>query len=65
MQIALHANIIRDEIQCSDLSFMRQSGRRSSHCLRVFIKKTQKTPSAELRLALKGQQEMLDEQEDY
>ncbi|HDV8221169.1 type II toxin-antitoxin system RelE/ParE family toxin [Enterobacter hormaechei] len=33
--------------------------------LRVFIKKTQKTPSAELRLALKRQQEMLDEQEDY
>ncbi|MGU0055955.1 hypothetical protein ACVXG7_09115 [Enterobacter hormaechei] len=25
----------------------------------------QKTPSAELRLALKRQQEMLDEQEDY
>ena len=33
--------------------------------LRVFIKKTQKTPSAEIRLALKRQQEMLDEQEDY
>ena len=33
--------------------------------LRVFIKKTQKTPSAELRLALKRQQEMLDEQKDY
>ena len=33
--------------------------------LRVVIKKTQKTPSAELRLALKRQQEMLDEQEDY
>jgi phage-related protein len=33
--------------------------------LRVFVKKTQKTPSAELRLALKRQQEMLDEQEDY
>ncbi|OAT39273.1 putative phage protein [Enterobacter soli ATCC BAA-2102] len=32
--------------------------------LRVFIKKTQKTPSAEIRLALKRQQEMLDEQED-
>lgn len=32
---------------------------------RVFIKKTQKTPSAELRLALKRQQEMLDEQKDY
>ncbi|MGS2874136.1 type II toxin-antitoxin system RelE/ParE family toxin [Enterobacter huaxiensis] len=33
--------------------------------LRVFIKKTQKTPSAEIRLALKRQQEMLDEQENY
>ncbi|WP_296240202.1 type II toxin-antitoxin system RelE/ParE family toxin [uncultured Enterobacter sp.] len=33
--------------------------------LRVFVKKTQKTPAAELRLALKRQQEMLDEQEDY
>lgn len=33
--------------------------------LRVFIKKTQKTPSAELRVGLKRQQEMLDEQEDY
>jgi phage-related protein len=32
--------------------------------LRVFIKKTQKTPSAEIRLALKRQQEMLDEQKD-
>jgi len=35
------------------------------YLLRVFIKKTQKTPSAEIRLALKRQQEMLDEQEDY
>ncbi|MEH3775086.1 type II toxin-antitoxin system RelE/ParE family toxin [Enterobacter asburiae] len=33
--------------------------------LRVLIKKTQKTPSAELRVALKRQQEMLDEQKDY
>ena len=33
--------------------------------LRVFVKKTQKTPTAELRLALKRQQEMLDEQKDY
>ena len=33
--------------------------------LRVFIKKTQKTPSAEIRLALKRQQELLDEQENY
>lgn len=31
--------------------------------LRVFIKKTQKTPPAELRLALKRLQEMQDEQE--
>lgn len=35
------------------------------YLLRVFIKKTQRTPSAEIRLALKRQQEMLDEQEDY
>ncbi len=35
------------------------------YLLRVFIKKTQKTPSAEIRLALKRQQVMLDEQEDY
>ena len=34
------------------------------YLLRVFIKKTQKTPSVEIRLALKRQQEMLDEQED-
>ncbi|HIE5388387.1 type II toxin-antitoxin system RelE/ParE family toxin [Enterobacter sp. ECC-175] len=33
--------------------------------LRVFIKKTQKTPLAEIRLALNRRQEMLDEQEDY
>lgn len=33
--------------------------------LRVFVKKTQKTPTAELRLALKRQQEMLNEQKDY
>ena len=33
--------------------------------LRVLIKKTQKTPSAELRVELKRQQEMLDEQKDY
>ncbi|EGQ5290553.1 MULTISPECIES: type II toxin-antitoxin system RelE/ParE family toxin [unclassified Enterobacter cloacae complex] len=38
---------------------------RTIFLLRVFIKKTQKTPSAELRLALKRQQEMLDEQKDY
>lgn len=35
------------------------------YLLRVFIKKTKKTPSAEIRLALKRQQEMLDEQEDH
>ena len=35
------------------------------YLLRVFIKKMKKTPSAEIRLALKRQQEMLDEQEDY
>lgn len=35
------------------------------YLLRVFIKKTQKTPSVEIRLALKRQQEMLDEQEDH
>jgi len=33
--------------------------------LRVFVKKTPKTPSAEIRLALKRLQEMRDEQEDY
>jgi len=33
--------------------------------LRVFIKKTQKTPTAEIRLALKRLQEMRDEQKDY
>lgn len=33
--------------------------------LRVFIKKTQKTPPAEIRLALKRLQEMQNEQEDY
>lgn len=38
---------------------------RTIFLLRVFIKKTQKTPSAELRLALKRQQEMLDEQDNY
>ncbi len=32
--------------------------------LRTFIKKTQKTPSAEIRLALKRKQEMLDEQKN-
>jgi len=35
------------------------------YLLRVFIKKTQKTPPAEIRLALKRQQEMLDEQENH
>ena len=35
------------------------------YLLRVFIKKTQKTPSAELRLARQRQLEMVDEQEDY
>jgi len=35
------------------------------YLLRVFIKKTKKTPSAEIRLALKRPQEMLDEQEDH
>lgn len=34
------------------------------YLLRVFIKKTQKTPSAEIRLALKRRQEMVDEQEN-
>lgn len=33
--------------------------------LRVFIKKTLKTPPAELRLALKRLQEMQDEQESH
>lgn len=33
--------------------------------LRVFIKKTRKTPTAEIRLALKRLQEMRDEQKDY
>lgn len=37
---------------------------RTLFLLRVFIKKTQKTPSAEISLALKRQQEMLDEQEN-
>ncbi|HCH40575.1 MAG TPA: type II toxin-antitoxin system RelE/ParE family toxin [Enterobacter sp.] len=35
------------------------------YLLRVFIKKTKKMPSAEIRLALKRPQEMLDEQEDH
>ncbi len=35
------------------------------YLLRVFIKKTHKTPPAEIRLALKRQQEMLDEQENH
>lgn len=35
------------------------------YLLRVFTKKTQKTPPAEIRLALKRQQEMLDEQENH
>lgn len=44
--------------------YVYQRGR-TIYLLRVFVKKTQKTPSAEIRLALKRQQEMLDEQEDY
>ncbi|BCZ54061.1 MULTISPECIES: hypothetical protein [Enterobacter cloacae complex] len=68
MQIALYANIREP------FSAFRSTGEADRQldkflanptAMGIFIKKTQKTPSAELRLALKRQHEMLDEQKDY
>lgn len=68
MQIALYANIrglfLPSVVQAK---LIRQLDKLLANptAMGIFIKKTQKTLSAELRLALKRQQEMLNEQEDY
>lgn len=68
MQIALYANIrglfLPSGVQAN---LIRQLDKLLANptAMGIFIKKTQKTLSAELRLALKRQQKMLNEQEDY